>query len=81
MLCSDGVWDAISHEEVAEIVRAHPLPSATAAARGVVAAAVRARGLRDDITCAMFPSYHPSSAPCSLVITRPLLRARDCLTI
>jgi serine/threonine protein phosphatase PrpC len=49
VICSDGVWDALDAEAVASIVREAPNP--TAAADKVVAAALRVRGLRDDITC------------------------------
>ena len=49
VICSDGVWDALDAEAVACIVREAPTPAA--AADKVVAAALKARGLRDDITC------------------------------
>ena len=49
VICSDGVWDALDGEAVACIVREAPTPAA--AADKVVAATLRARGLRDDITC------------------------------
>ena len=49
MICSDGVWDALDAESVASLVREAPSPAA--AADKVLAAALRARGLRDDMTC------------------------------
>tara|TARA_B110001452_G_scaffold256952_1_gene250741 strand:- start:1267 stop:2688 length:1422 start_codon:yes stop_codon:yes gene_type:complete len=49
VLCSDGVWDALSVEQVAKIVRKAASPAA--AAETVVARAIKARGLRDDTTC------------------------------
>ena len=49
VLCSDGIWDAVDAESVASLVREAPSPGA--AADKVLAAALRARGLRDDMTC------------------------------
>eukprot|EP00908_Phaeocystis_cordata_P026023 Transcript_85.p1 GENE.Transcript_85~~Transcript_85.p1 ORF type:complete len:422 (-),score=94.87 Transcript_85:312-1577(-) len=49
VVCSDGVWDAVHPEVVARIVRENASPST--AADKVVAAAIKARGLRDDTTC------------------------------
>ena len=65
--CSDGVWDALSEDAVVSVVRAciaaaranrkpskqraAAASSAQAAADRVVAAALRARGPLDDITC------------------------------
>lgn len=49
VLCSDGIWDALDAESVASLVREAPSPAA--AADKVLAAALRARGLRDDMTC------------------------------
>ena len=49
VLCSDGVWDALSVEKVAKCLRKAANPAA--AAEKVVARAIKARGLRDDTTC------------------------------
>jgi len=46
IVCSDGVWDAISREKVATYVRRSR--TASAAATYVVEKAIKARGLRDD---------------------------------
>jgi len=47
IMASDGVWDAISNGTAAKLVRG---VGAVDAASGVVAAALRVRGLRDDTT-------------------------------
>lgn len=47
--CSDGVWDALSHAQVAALVR--ECATATDAAERVTTKALKTRGLRDDITC------------------------------
>lgn len=49
VVCSDGVWDALNPEVVARLVRENAPPDT--AAHNVVAAAIKARGLRDDTTC------------------------------
>ena len=51
VVASDGVWDAISHEKVARIVRKSR--TAVEAAEAIVNKAVKTRGLRDDTSCAV----------------------------
>jgi serine/threonine protein phosphatase PrpC len=51
IVCSDGVWDALSNDKVASYVR--DCVTATEAADRVVSKAAKARGLRDDITSAV----------------------------
>ena len=48
IMCSDGVWDALSQDRVARYVR--ECSAVTEAAERVVKKAVKARGLRDDTT-------------------------------
>ena len=49
ILASDGVWDAVNFTSAAKL--ALNASTATAAAEAVVSKSMRARGLRDDITC------------------------------
>lgn len=49
VLASDGVWDAIGPEAVAKVLRQGHPPGV--AAERVAAAAIKARGLRDDTSC------------------------------
>lgn len=51
IVCSDGVWDALTHEQVAGYVR--ECATVEEAAERVVSEAFKARGLRDDITAAV----------------------------
>ena len=51
IICSDGVWDALTHEQVAKCTRQCASPAE--AAKRVVDRATKARGLRDDITAAV----------------------------
>ena len=53
IICSDGVWDALTHDQVAKCTRQCASPAE--AAKRVVDKASRAhqRGLRDDITAAV----------------------------
>ena len=49
VVASDGVWDALSHERVAKLVRKSR--TASEAAELIVAKSIKARGLRDDTSC------------------------------
>jgi serine/threonine protein phosphatase PrpC len=49
VVCSDGVWDAMTHLKVAAHIRRSRTPSE--AAERVVGKAIKARGLRDDTSC------------------------------
>ena len=51
IICSDGVWDALTHDQVAKCTRQCASPAE--AAKRVVDRATKARGLRDDITAAV----------------------------
>ena len=51
IICSDGVWDALTQDQVAKYVR--DCATAAEAAARVVDKATKARGLRDDITAAV----------------------------
>ena len=51
IICSDGVWDALTHDQVAKCTR--QCASAAEAAKRVVDRATKTRGLRDDITAAV----------------------------
>ena len=60
VLCTDGVWDVLTSEEVANIVYAGKYDSAATAAHRVVRAAAK-RGLVDDASCVVM-LFGPSSA-------------------
>ena len=51
IICSDGVWDALTQDKVAKYTR--DCATASEAAERVVDKATKARGLRDDITAAV----------------------------
>ena len=51
IICSDGVWDALTQDQVAKYMR--DCATAAEAAGRVVDKATKARGLRDDITAAV----------------------------
>ncbi|CAN6550207.1 unnamed protein product [Malus baccata var. baccata] len=58
IIASDGIWDAISSEMAAQSCRGLP---AELAARQVVKAALRSRGLKDDTTCIVVDIIPPDT--------------------
>ena len=74
ILASDGVWDAIPPERTCALIA--KCSSVSAAAKGLVSAAIKARGLRDDTTCLVVASPHCFRRPPPRLSMRKLPQSR-----
>ncbi|CAK8568271.1 unnamed protein product [Lathyrus sativus] len=76
IICSDGVWDALSAETVLDCCRGM---SAEAAAPHIIKESVQAKGLRDDTTCIVVDilpqEKPPTSAPTQKRPVKGMLKA------